>query len=93
MSVKSQSGRIFDLPTPEEESAISVGIAQDPDTYEVTDAEYSKWIAVYPTQQRVSMESLCSNLCPPLVHLRIKMEGYLGIWRDDVYVEFQVVTL
>ena len=42
MSVKSQSGRTFDLPTPEEESAIQTGIAQDPDTYEVTDAEFRK---------------------------------------------------
>ena len=42
MSVKSQSGRIFDLPTPEEESGIQTGIAQDPNTYEVTDAEFRK---------------------------------------------------
>jgi len=42
MSVKSKSGRIFDLPTPEEESAIQVGIAQDPDTYELTDTEFNK---------------------------------------------------
>ena len=93
MPVKSQSGRIFDLPTPEEKSAIQAGIAQDPDTYKVTDTEYSKWIAAYPTQQRVSTGSLCSNLCPLLVHLRVKTEGYLGIWRDHVYMEFQVVTL
>ena len=76
MPVKSQSGRIFDLPTPEEESAIQAGVAQGPDTYKVTDAEYSKRIATYPAQQRVSMGSLRSNLCPPLVHLRIKTEGY-----------------
>ena len=42
MPVKSQSGRIFDLPTSEEESAIQAGIAQDPDTYEVTDAGFRK---------------------------------------------------
>ncbi len=42
MSATSQSGRIFDLPTPEEESAIQVGIAQDPDTYELTDTEFRK---------------------------------------------------
>ena len=42
MSVKSKSGRIFDLPTPEEESAIQVGIAQDRDTYELTDTEFNK---------------------------------------------------
>ena len=42
MPVKSQSGRIFDLPTPEEESAIQAGITQDPDTYELTDTEFRK---------------------------------------------------
>ena len=42
MSATSQSGRIFDLPTPEEESGIQTGIAQDPNTYEVTDAEFRK---------------------------------------------------
>ena len=48
MSVKSQSGRTFDLPTPEEESGIQTGIAQDPDTYEVTDAEFRKLKRVAP---------------------------------------------
>ena len=52
MPVKSQSGRIFDLPTPEEESAIQAGIAQDPDTYEVTDAEFRKLKRVAPRPQR-----------------------------------------
>ena len=52
MSVKSQSGRTFDLPTPEEESAIQTGIAQDPDTYEVTDAEFRKLKRVAPRPQR-----------------------------------------
>ena len=42
MPVKSQSRRIFDLPTPEEESAIQAGIAQDPDTYKLTDTEFRK---------------------------------------------------
>ena len=44
MSITSQSGQIFDLPTPEEESAIPVGIAEDPDTYELTDAEFKKLV-------------------------------------------------
>ncbi len=42
MPVKSKSARIFDLPMPEEESAIQAGIAQDPDTYELTDTEFRK---------------------------------------------------
>lgn len=40
MPVKSKSGRIFDLPTPREESAIGAGVSGDPDTYELTDTEF-----------------------------------------------------
>ena len=42
MQVESKSGRIFELPTEEEERAINAGIASDPDTYELSDAEFSK---------------------------------------------------
>ncbi len=42
MQVKSKSGRLFDLPAPEEESTIQAGIAQDPDTYELTNAEFGE---------------------------------------------------
>jgi len=37
MQVKSKSGRMFDLPTDEEDAIIKAGIEADPDTYEVTD--------------------------------------------------------
>jgi len=40
MRVKSKSGRVFELPTAEEESAIQAGVAEDPDTYELTDTEF-----------------------------------------------------
>ncbi len=40
MRVKSKSGRVFKLPTAEEESAIQTGVAEDPDTYELTDTEF-----------------------------------------------------
>jgi uncharacterized protein (DUF4415 family) len=39
--VKTRSGRVLVLPTPEEDAAINAGIAQDPDTYEVSDREFS----------------------------------------------------
>ncbi len=42
MPVKSKSGRIFDLPMLEEESAILLRIAQNQGTYELPDAEFSK---------------------------------------------------
>jgi uncharacterized protein (DUF4415 family) len=40
-TVKTRSGRVLVLPTPEEDAAINAGIAQDPNTYEVSDREFS----------------------------------------------------
>jgi uncharacterized protein (DUF4415 family) len=42
MQAKSKSGRMFRLPTPEENAAINAGIAADPDTYELNDAEFAR---------------------------------------------------
>lgn len=42
MQMKSKSGRVFKLPTPEENAAINAGIAADPDTYELSDAEFAQ---------------------------------------------------
>ena len=42
MHVKSKSGRIFDLPSPEEEERIRTGIAADPDTYELSGEEIAQ---------------------------------------------------
>ena len=42
MHVKSKSGRLFDLPSPEEEARIRTGIAADPDTYELSDEEIAQ---------------------------------------------------
>ncbi|NOQ77607.1 MAG: hypothetical protein GQ475_07470 [Methylococcaceae bacterium] len=39
MSIKSKSGRHFELPSDEEEPAINAGIAADSDTYELTESE------------------------------------------------------
>ncbi|MEI6572868.1 MAG: BrnA antitoxin family protein [Alphaproteobacteria bacterium] len=39
--VKSKTGRLIELPTPEENEAINAGIAADPDTFELTD----EWVA------------------------------------------------
>lgn len=60
MRVKSKSGRVFKLPTAEEESAIQTGVAEDPDTYELTDTEFRqlKRIGRPPaatTKERVTM--------------------------------------
>jgi uncharacterized protein (DUF4415 family) len=40
--MKSISTRNFYLPTDEEDAAINAGIAVDPDTYELSDAEFSQ---------------------------------------------------
>jgi uncharacterized protein (DUF4415 family) len=49
MFLKTKSGRLVELPTPEEEQLINAGIAADPDTYELTDAE---WAKIKPTLRR-----------------------------------------
>ena len=41
MQVKSKSGRVFTVPTPERDAAIRAGIANDPDTHEVSSTEFA----------------------------------------------------
>jgi len=41
-TIKTRSGRVLELPTPEENEAINRGIAADPDTYEVPDEDFKK---------------------------------------------------
>ena len=41
-TIKTRSGREIILPTPEENAAINAGIAADPDTHELTDAEFAQ---------------------------------------------------
>lgn len=52
MRIKSPSGRVFVLPTPKEESAIRAGVTEDPDTYELTDAEFRQLKRVGRPPQR-----------------------------------------
>ena len=42
MFLKTKSGRLVEVPTPEEEAVINAGIAADPDTYELTDEEFAR---------------------------------------------------
>jgi uncharacterized protein (DUF4415 family) len=41
MQIKSKSGRVFNLPSDEEDAHIRAGIAADPDTHEISDAEFA----------------------------------------------------
>jgi uncharacterized protein (DUF4415 family) len=41
-TVKTRSGRLLVLPTPEEDAAINAGIAADPDTYEASATEFKQ---------------------------------------------------
>lgn len=40
--IKTRSGREIIWPAPEEDAAINAGIAADPDTHELTDAEFAQ---------------------------------------------------
>lgn len=40
-TIKTRTGRTLVLPSPEEDAAIAVGIAADPDTAELTPAEFA----------------------------------------------------
>jgi uncharacterized protein (DUF4415 family) len=40
-TIKTRSGRTLIVPTPEEDAAINAGIAADPDTQEITGAEFA----------------------------------------------------
>lgn len=40
LQITSKSGRVFNLPSDEDDARIRAGIAADPDTHEVSDAEF-----------------------------------------------------
>ncbi|MDD2808497.1 BrnA antitoxin family protein [Rhodoferax sp.] len=41
-TIKTRSGRVIIMPTPEEEAQINAGIAADPDTFELDDAWFAR---------------------------------------------------
>ena len=49
MQVKSKSGRVFKLPTPKEDAAITAAALSDPDAVPLTDAQ---WEAARPFVRR-----------------------------------------
>jgi uncharacterized protein (DUF4415 family) len=67
MQVKSKSGRVFKLPTPEEEVAINLGIAADVDTYELTDKDFSQLRRIGRPRATVTKERITIRLSRDVV--------------------------
>jgi len=67
MQVKSKSGRVFELPTPEENAAIDAGIAADPDIYELPDAEFVQLKRVGRPPASVTKERITIRLSREVV--------------------------
>ena len=58
-TIKTRSGRVIELPTPEEDAQINAGIAADPDTFELDD----EWFArALPAKKFFSPEAY-AQLC------------------------------
>ncbi|MBA3997812.1 MAG: hypothetical protein C0466_11660 [Candidatus Accumulibacter sp.] len=67
MQVKSRSGRIFTLPTEEEETAINRGIAVDADTYELAEADFAQLRQVGRPRAAVTKERITIRLSRDVV--------------------------
>ncbi|VAW37792.1 hypothetical protein MNBD_CHLOROFLEXI01-1107 [hydrothermal vent metagenome] len=62
MQVKSKTGRIFELPTDKEDAAINAAIASDPDTYELSDKEFSELRSVGRPRAEVTKDRITIRL-------------------------------
>ena len=67
MQVKSKSGRIFDLPSPEEETAINRWIAADADTYELAEKDFAQLRQVGRPRAAVTKERITIRLSRDVV--------------------------
>jgi uncharacterized protein (DUF4415 family) len=67
MQVKSKSGRIFSLPTPEEEAAINRGIVADTDTYELAEKDFAQLRQVGRPKAAVTKERITIRLSRDVV--------------------------
>ncbi len=64
MQVNSKSGRVFELPTDEEEIGVNAGIASDPDTYELSDEAFAKLRPVGRPRAEVTKDRITIRLSP-----------------------------
>ncbi len=64
MQVKSKSGRIFDLPSDEDDAKIREGIANDTDTYELSTEEVKAMRPMGRPKAEVTKDSVTIRLSP-----------------------------
>ncbi len=67
MRVKSETGRVFDLPSDEEEAKINEGIASDPDTHELSEQESRRLRPLGRPKAEVTKERITIRLSPEVV--------------------------
>ncbi|HET8802360.1 MAG TPA: BrnA antitoxin family protein [Marinobacter sp.] len=67
MQAKSKSGRMFGLPTDQEEAEINAGIAEDPDTRELTDTEFRSLRPIGRPKSEVTKERITIRLSQEVV--------------------------
>lgn len=77
MFLKTKSGRLVELPTPEENAAINAGIAADPDTRELSDEEFKQLRRVGRPLAAVTKERITIRLSREVVEqFRASGEGW-----------------
>lgn len=67
MQTKSKAGRVFELPSDQEEADINAGIAADPDTRELTDQEFQQLRPLGRPKAVVTKERITIRLSPEVV--------------------------
>lgn len=79
LQIKSKSGRVFALPSDEEDARIRAGIAADPDTHEASEADFARMTRRSPGRPAaaVARPMLSMRVDPDvLAHLRASGKGW-----------------
>lgn len=67
MQIKSKSGRVFDLPSDQEEAEVNAGIDADPDARELTEQEFQQLRPLGRPKAEVTKERITIRLSPEVV--------------------------